>query len=55
MSEEDLQNEAVETQEAPAQEVARPDYVPEEYWSNGQVDIKKMSQNIMISFLKIVN
>ena len=35
MSEEDLQNEAVETQEAP-QDVSRPDYVPEEYWANGQ-------------------
>ena len=53
MSEEDLQNEAVETQEAPAQEVARPDYVPEEYWANGQVDIKKMTDDLAMDKKRI--
>lgn len=53
MSEEDLQNEAVETQEAPAKEVARPDYVPEEYWANGQVDIKKMIDDLAMDKKRI--
>ena len=53
MSEEDLQNEAVETQEAPAQEVARPDYVPEEYWANGQVDVKKMTDDLAMDKKRI--
>ena len=53
MSEEDLQNEAVETQEAPAQEVARPDYVPEEYWSDGQVNIKKMTDDLAMDKKRI--
>ena len=53
MSEEDLQNEAVETQEAPTQEVARPDYVPEEYWSDGQVNIKKMTDDLAMDKKRI--
>ena len=53
MSEEDLQNEAVETTEAPAQEVARPDYVPEEYWSDGQVNIKKMTDDLAMDKKRI--
>lgn len=53
MSEEDLQNEAVETQEEPTQDVARPDYVPEEYWANGQVDIKKMTDDLAMDKKRI--
>lgn len=53
MSEEDLQNEAVEIQEAQAQEVARPDFVPEEYWVNGQVDIKKMTDDLAMDKKRI--
>lgn len=53
MSEEDLQNEAVETQEDPTQEVARPDFVPEEYWANGQVDIKKMTDDLAMDKKRI--
>ena len=53
MSEEDLQSEVVETAEAPAQEVARPDYVPEEYWANGQVDIKKMTDDLAMDKKRI--
>lgn len=53
MSEEDLQNETVETQEEPAQEVARPDYVPEEYWNNGQVDVKKMTDDLAMDKKRI--
>ena len=53
MSEEDLQNEAVETQGEPTQEVARPDYVPEEYWANGQVDIKKMTDDLAMDKKRI--
>lgn len=53
MSEENLQNEAVETQEEPAQEVARPDYVPEEYWANGQVDVKKMTDDLAMDKKRI--
>lgn len=53
MSEEDLQNEAVETQEEPTQDVARPDYVPEEYWANGQVDVKKMTDDLAMDKKRI--
>lgn len=53
MSEEDLQNEAVETQEEQTQDVARPDYVPEEYWANGQVDIKKMTDDLAMDKKRI--
>ena len=53
MSEEDLQNEVVETAEEPAQDVARPDYVPEEYWSDGQVNIKKMTDDLAMDKKRI--
>ena len=53
MSEEDLQNEVVETTEEPAQEAARPDYVPEEYWANGQVDVKKMTDDLAMDKKRI--
>lgn len=53
MSEEDLQNEAVKTQEEPTQEVVRPDYVPEEYWNNGQVDVKKMTDDLAMDKKRI--
>ena len=40
----EVQNDVVETPEV--QEAVRPDYVPEEYWSNGQVDVQKMTKDL---------
>lgn len=51
MSDEDLQNDVVESQEVP--ESVRPDYVPEEYWANGQVDVKKMTDDLAMDKKRI--
>lgn len=53
MSDEDLevQNDVVESQEV--QESVRPDYVPEEYWANGQVDVKKMTDDLAMDKKRI--
>lgn len=46
MSEENLevQDDVVETQETSG--AVRPDYLPEEYWNNGQIDVEKMTKDL---------